>query len=154
MQRECFLRGWRSGSCHHSRPSVVTDTHACTQESEIQCGACVCVNVSVPVAKLLVEAQQGHVFLIRPRACTIVSRVSSETTPTVCCWLHPSVPFFTSGLRWLYHRSRHCLPMRPASLEAISHHRIRPSGRASIAFAMRTTTASSSGLQGPLCRPG
>ena len=54
-----------------------------------------------------------------------------------------------SGLRWLYQRSRHCLPMRPGSCCAILDHCLAPSWPTSSMI-----LASSSVVHGPLTSSG
>mmetsp|Transcript_23675 Transcript_23675/g.80704 ORF Transcript_23675/g.80704 Transcript_23675/m.80704 type:complete len:285 (-) Transcript_23675:136-990(-) len=61
--------------------------------------------------------------------------------------LHPSR--LMSGLRWLCHRSRHCLPMRPGSCWAIFDHCFGPSS-----FTSWMIFSSSSAVHGPLTRSG
>mmetsp|Transcript_12370 Transcript_12370/g.55818 ORF Transcript_12370/g.55818 Transcript_12370/m.55818 type:complete len:202 (+) Transcript_12370:1865-2470(+) len=54
-----------------------------------------------------------------------------------------------SGLRWLYHRSRHCFPMRPGSCCAILDHCFAPSWPTSSMI-----LSSSSLVHGPLTSSG
>mmetsp|Transcript_10202 Transcript_10202/g.42346 ORF Transcript_10202/g.42346 Transcript_10202/m.42346 type:complete len:251 (+) Transcript_10202:1704-2456(+) len=69
------------------------------------------------------------------------SRVLSSSS------VHPSR--LISGLRWLCHRSRHCLPMRPGRSLAIIDHFLAPCSPT-----RRMIAASSSGVHGPLTRSG
>jgi len=73
-------------------------------------------------------------------ACAIISWRSSSA-------LHSSR--LMSGSRWLYHRSRHCFPIRPGSSLAIFDQRFGPSSVTSW-----TIFASSSAVHGPLTRSG
>ena len=54
-----------------------------------------------------------------------------------------------SGLRWLCHLSRHCLPMRPGRFDAINDHFFAPYFPTS-----STTFRSSSAVHGPLTKVG
>ena len=54
-----------------------------------------------------------------------------------------------SGLRWLCHRSRHCLPMRPGSCAAINDQRLAPCLPTSV-----TIATSSSWVHCPLTKSG
>mmetsp|Transcript_14881 Transcript_14881/g.27623 ORF Transcript_14881/g.27623 Transcript_14881/m.27623 type:complete len:202 (-) Transcript_14881:317-922(-) len=56
-------------------------------------------------------------------ACASTKMASSSS-------VHP--PFFSEGSRWLNQRSRHCFPMRPGILSAISLHLVMPASMQSI----------------------
>lgn len=57
--------------------------------------------------------------------------------------------FFMLGLRWLCHRSRHCLPIRPCRFWAMSDQFLGPYFNT-----MLVTISSSSLVQGPFTRMG
>mmetsp|Transcript_16395 Transcript_16395/g.58226 ORF Transcript_16395/g.58226 Transcript_16395/m.58226 type:complete len:270 (-) Transcript_16395:303-1112(-) len=59
--------------------------------------------------------------------------------------------FLIEGSKWLNHRSRHCLPMRPGKEEAMTLHLMLPAPRSST---ISLTRRSSSCVHGPLLRPG
>mmetsp|Transcript_6391 Transcript_6391/g.21443 ORF Transcript_6391/g.21443 Transcript_6391/m.21443 type:complete len:217 (+) Transcript_6391:1338-1988(+) len=90
---------------------------------------------------------------VRP---TNVFAISAHLFPNVLCAMiklrsssrdHSSR--LISGLRWLYHRSRHCLPIRPGSCCAILLHCFAPNSPTSSMI-----LASSSLVQGPFTSSG
>mmetsp|Transcript_37680 Transcript_37680/g.117897 ORF Transcript_37680/g.117897 Transcript_37680/m.117897 type:complete len:532 (+) Transcript_37680:2095-3690(+) len=94
-------------------------------------------------------------FSVRPGRSLAISH---QRLPKICCAskmmvssssVHGALEML--GSRWLNHRSRHCLPMRPGRSAAMSDHFTFPTPWR---MTMSRTTSSSAACHGPLCSPG
>mmetsp|Transcript_11694 Transcript_11694/g.17968 ORF Transcript_11694/g.17968 Transcript_11694/m.17968 type:complete len:361 (-) Transcript_11694:33-1115(-) len=94
-------------------------------------------------------------FSVRPGSILAISlhRLPKNAWPSKTTLSSSAVqsPFLMLGSRWLCHRSRHCLPIRPGNRAAMEDHLTLP---APYLFTISKTTSSSSFVQGPLCSPG